>query len=87
MKIKIYYRNNLNLSPGKLSAQCCHAVLKLARHYNWSINNLPIIVLKVSDKKYHSLKEKLSTEIFEVCDAGLTEVPPNTNTCFAYIEL
>ena len=85
MKIKILYRKNLKMSPGKLSAQTGHAVLGLQPVDNYTA----IIVLEASDKKFFEKIEELKQNKIRhhvVTDAGLTEVESGTNTCLAFIE-
>jgi peptidyl-tRNA hydrolase len=83
MKVKILYRRNLKMSPQKLAAQTCHAVIGLGV----TDCNLSVIVLMMSDNKYFENAEKLQdTRHYRVIDAGYTEVPPNTETCLAYYE-
>ena len=79
MKLKILYRKNLKMSPGKLGAQCAHAAVAISKDNKPN----PIIVLGVSDKKFEEFK--LSAQII-IRDAGKTEVKPKTETCLAYFE-
>lgn len=94
MKIKIYYRRNLKLSPAKLAAVCTHIGTQLGYmeselgEYNDPKDNI-VIVLKASDKKYYELKEDLIVEdvISHVhIDIGLREVDPETEVAFGYLE-
>ncbi len=81
MKIKVLYRRNLKMSPGKLAAQTCHAVIGLGV----TDCNLSVVVLTMSDKKYFEAVEKLQCyDHYRVVDAGYTEITPNTETCVAY---
>lgn len=85
MKIKVIYRTNLKMSANKLAAQVGHAVLGLSIK---GTSNA-IIVLGMSNKKYRETREHLeetNINYYEVIDSGKTEVPPNTNTCLAFIE-
>jgi peptidyl-tRNA hydrolase len=80
MTINIRYRKNLNMSRGKLAAQCVHAVLMLD-HASYTE---PVIVLGVSDIQFDLCKNYYKVHV--VRDAGLTEVPPNTETVLAWRE-
>jgi peptidyl-tRNA hydrolase len=86
MKIKVLYRRNLKMTPGKLAAQTGHAVLGLQPVDSYTA----IVVLAASDKKFFEKVEELkgTAEVKHnvVTDAGLTEVEPGTNTCLAFIE-
>jgi peptidyl-tRNA hydrolase len=79
-RIKILYRKNLKMSPGKLVAsQCVHAALGLEdTDYMMSV-----VVLGVSDKKFI---EEIPSAEYVVADAGYTEVPEGTYTCLAFCE-
>ncbi len=80
MKVKIIYRKNLKMSEGKMAAQCCHAVRMLGP----LPDDVDIIVLKVSDKKFFELVEV--NEAFVQTDKGLTEVEEGTSTAAGWIE-
>jgi len=83
-RIKVLYRKNLKMSPGKLAAQTGHAVLGLQ-----PIVDTSIVVLEASDKKFFEKIEQLESEGEKhhvVCDAGRTEVEPGTQTCVAFLE-
>lgn len=78
MKLKIYYRKNLQMSQGKLAAQCVHA----AGLAGFSGQDVPVIVLGLSDRKFDAMKAS-----HPVCvDAGWTELAPGTETAFAVWE-
>lgn len=83
-RIKILYRKNLKMSPGKLAAQAVHAALALT-----SLEKLDplqsVVVLEVTDRKFN---EKINGEgkLAVVRDAGYTEVAPGTLTCLAFLE-
>ena len=90
MKIKIYYRKNLDLSSGKLAAQCAHVAKELGRMLPSDATTDSIIVLGVTDKRYKELSLQFQTEEYfwhEQIDNGLTEVVKGTPTAFGYIEL
>lgn len=81
-RIKILYRKNLKMSPGKLSAQCVHAALCLhGTHVDMSV-----VVLGVSDKKFNEVVDKADPLYFLIQDRGYTEVQEGTNTCLAFLE-
>jgi peptidyl-tRNA hydrolase len=82
MRIKIYYRKNLKMTPMKLAAQAVHAALGL---------NLPpesascsVVVLGASNAGFERVKAEFDGYL--VKDAGKTEVEPGTETCFAILE-
>jgi peptidyl-tRNA hydrolase len=78
MRLKIIYRKNLKMSPGKLAAQAVHAATGI-EHTEYMMN---VVVLAVSDKKFYEIvREQLC---FVVRDAGHTELEPGTETCAAY---
>lgn len=85
MKLKIIYRKNLKMSTGKIAAQCVHAAIGLGI----ADPKISIIVLGYSDKKYNETISELfkkGINFYEVFDSGYTEIEPNTNTCFVYVE-
>lgn len=87
MKLKIIYRKNLKMSPGKLAAQTVHAALGLGANDAM----MSVVVLAVSDKRFKEIVEakEMSPAIeraYVVHDAGYTEVPPGTQTCAAFYE-
>jgi peptidyl-tRNA hydrolase len=55
MKIKVLYRRNLKMTPGKLAAQTGHAVLGLQPVDSYTA----IVVLAASDKKFFEKVEEL----------------------------
>lgn len=80
MKVKIIFRKNLNMSPGKLAAQAVHAAVAL----KVTNNSLPVVVLGYNDKRFHELVKEHSAVTIK--DAGYTEVSPGTMTCAAFYE-
>jgi peptidyl-tRNA hydrolase len=81
MKLKILYRRNLKMTPGKIAAQAVHAAIALEADDPM----MSVVVLGVSDKKFE--EEKLvHRRIAVVRDAGYTEVMPNTETCLAFYD-
>lgn len=84
MKLKILYRKNLKMSPGKVAAQAVHAATGIG-HTSY---NLCVVVLGVSDKKFNEARyNPEQSNLFVVFDAGHTEVAPGTITCLAYYEV
>lgn len=82
MKIKAIYRKNLKMSEGKVAAQVAHAVMNLGMTGRlWSI-----VVLKVSDKKFYELIDKVKPNCYIQVDRGLTEVEEGTETAAAWVE-
>lgn len=90
MKCVLLVRGDLLLSKGKSIAQCGHALVesmmscKSAKVMSWRQQGEPIITLKVPNEKTMEFicgrAEKKKIFNYIVCDAGRTEVPPNTNT-------
>lgn len=80
-RIKIYYRKNLKMSPGKLAAQSVHAALALPKASPLQ----SVVVLELSDLKFEAAKEA-HPEAHIVHDAGLTEVDKGTETVMAFYE-
>ncbi len=80
MKLKILYRKNLKMSPGKIAAQCVHAAAGIG-HADYGMS---VVVLGVSDKKFWKHNE--NRDCFLVQDAGHTEVESGTYTCVAFYE-
>jgi peptidyl-tRNA hydrolase len=78
MRLKIVFRKNLKMTPGKIAAQSVHAATGIS-HTDYMMS---VVVLGVSDKKFNEI---IATEkCFVVNDAGYTEVEPGTATCAAY---
>ena len=90
MKQVIVVRQDLNMSSGKMAAQCCHASVsaalasKKAKISNWTESGQKKIVLQVQDEEsMTALKKKCDTAKIVSCiisDAGLTEVKRGTIT-------
>lgn len=96
MKIKVYYRRNLKLSPAKLAAAVGHVTKELG--YKWSeLGEYPtpeddiIIVLKASDSKFQEIMSDITIQEGIVShlhvDKGLSEVDPNTEIAFGWVVL
>ena len=86
-------RNDLQLSKGKLAAQCSHAAAEcilVARRVTpreldrYMRSGARKVVCKADDltqlKKVHSSAKKAGLVCFLVKDAGHTEIPPGTET-------
>lgn len=91
MRIRIVYRRNLDMSEGKLSAQAVHAALGLAARLAFPavLVTASVVVVQASDTKYNEAKNHVAShgiQYYSVTDAGRTEVPPGTETCFAYLD-
>jgi PTH2 family peptidyl-tRNA hydrolase len=83
-------RKDLQMSKGKIAAQCGHGIVYAVRNSTmdkldlWCNSGEKIVALSVPNEKtmqfmYNKAqKNKLVSHI--VCDAGHTEVTPNTNT-------
>jgi peptidyl-tRNA hydrolase len=81
VKLKILYRRNLKMTPGKIAAQAVHAAIAIGADNPM----MSVVVLAASDKKFED--EKLAPRRMAVVrDAGYTEVMPNTETCLAFYE-
>lgn len=92
-KMVIVVRDDLKLSPGKLAVQVAHAAVECSLlskrkkpgwFRKWRDQGAKKVVVKVNDlDDLHKLKDeaedlKLVAEIIK--DAGLTEIPPGTET-------
>lgn len=82
MRLKVLYRKNLKMSPGKLAAQVAH----VAMAHGCDDPDLDIAVLGVTDRKYESILGSKS-EVTRFRDKGLTEVGEGEETCAAFYEL
>jgi len=95
MKIKIYYRKNIKLSPAKLASACSHCANQLGYmlsqlgEYN-DPQDCTIVVLMASDKKFNEIKKEIQSyeDVLSHLhvDKGITEVEPNTCIAFGYVE-
>lgn len=91
MKIKIYYRKSLKLSPQKLAAVCTHIGKELGKVCGDTVAwDDVVIVLSASDKKFEEYKQYcLDNEevLYHIhVDRGYTEVEPNTECAVGWIE-
>lgn len=83
--IKVLYRKNLKMTPGKLAAQVAHCVARLLIFED--AEPLTIIVLEASDRKFNQAVDALDggqNNWFLFRDAGRTEVEPETETVVAW---
>ena len=93
-KLVIAVRDDLNLSSGKLAVQVAHAAVNCAltakknqsKWYNaWYKEGQKKVVVRAFDQNHlYNLKQKATTLKLAtslITDAGLTEVPPDTETC------
>ena len=95
MKIKIYYRRNLKISPAKLASSCSHVANQLGYmlaqlgEYN-EPQDVTVVVLKASDKKFNEIKDEIQSCEDYLChlhvDKGLSEVEPNTSIAFGWVD-
>ena len=91
-------RESLNLSPGKIGAQCGHVMYRMLMRQFWEwgektqklwdaweaeMEQRPIVVLGANESEWESLK-KLDLPGDIQVDAGLTEVAPRTETVMAF---
>ena len=95
MKQAIVVRTDIKMGKGKLAAQVAHASLEAfetirKKHPSWvkrwKEEGMAKIVLKVSSKNellrfYKKVRKELPAVLIR--DAGLTQLKPNTITCFA----
>ncbi len=92
-KLVVVTRKDLKLSPGKLSVQVAHAAVECAlstkKHHaawfsRWDAEGAKKVVVKVPTlEDFYSLKmkaEDLGIATVIIADAGLTEIPPGTET-------
>lgn len=94
-QIRIIYRKNLKMTPGKLAAQSVHAALGLKTLFPQLTAMDSVVVLQASDAKFEQIKLEHKGDTFElgtdnecdcyvVKDKGLTEVLPGTETVLAF---
>jgi peptidyl-tRNA hydrolase len=86
-RIKVLYRKNLKMSPGKIAAQAVHAALALKESRGHINAMTSVVVLGVSNRKFDEAKQNASGGMTIVRDAGYTEVEPGTETCMAFVEV
>ncbi len=92
-KLVVVTRQDLKLSPGKLAVQVAHAAVECAlstkKHRplwfsRWNGEGAKKVVVKVPTlQEFFSLKqqaEALGIATVIISDAGLTEIPPGTET-------
>lgn len=92
MKQTLVINNNLNMSTGKIAAQCVHASLGALDSVNpsnltsWRNSGEKVVCLKLGDKKFEdliSMARSQNLPFYLVHDAGRTEVNPGTATVLA----
>lgn len=84
-RLKILYRKNLKMTPGKIAAQCVHAAIGLGANDPM----MSVIVLGVSNRVFENHKGLAAVNnwpSYIVKDLGYTEVEPGTETCVAFYE-
>ena len=100
MKIRIYFRKNLKLSPQKLAAVCTHLGKELGiSHKERGLDNNPfedkVVILSASDAKFKEYESMCATRyIFDNgsfdyhihVDAGFKEVEAYTKCAIGWIE-
>ena len=92
-KLVVVARQDLKLSPGKLAVQVAHAAVECAlstkKHKatwfsHWDAEGAKKVVVKVPRlEEFYPLKEHaeaLGIAAVIISDAGLTEIPPGTET-------
>lgn len=93
----IVIRADLKLGKGKFSAQCCHASLHAFENAlnkkpewvrEWKEQGEEKVVLKVENEKelvkyFMKTKAKFQGMPALITDAGRTQIPAGTKTCFA----
>jgi len=92
-KMAIVVRADLNMSPGKMAAQACHACLEAYekarrrkdRYWKeWGKEGAKKVILKVKSLEELLDLEKKAKRLKLPCalivDKGLTEIPPDTPT-------
>lgn len=96
IKMVLVVRADLNMGKGKIAAQCCHACIGLYKRQMlrdkesievWESSFGKKIVVKCdNEKEMFEIAESAENNGFGtyiVCDAGLTQVSPNSNTVLA----
>jgi PTH2 family peptidyl-tRNA hydrolase len=91
-------RESLNMSVGKIAAQCAHAAqILLLKYFNnncndpilfekWLNSSFRKVVLRADDKEFSKIKDQ-ATNIALVVDNGLTEVSPGTETVIGLLPI
>jgi len=92
-KVTIVVRDDLRMSPGKIAAQTCHAILAAYRTAPptvveaWESQGEPVIILRVqTQKELQAIIQQATLQGLPcnpITDAGRTEVSPGTVTCCA----
>lgn len=88
-KQALVLREDLDMSPGKMIAQACHASLKVYKKAEgdkkqvWENGGAKKIVLGAGDHKLEELHQRCKKKGIPACivtDAGMTELEPGTKT-------
>ena len=90
-KLGLIIRSDINMSKGKTIAQAGHAVVdatvkaytNTTIFFKWQADGETIITLKANEKTLNTIiniAERKGINCGVVCDAGKTEVAPNTIT-------
>ena len=90
-KLGLIIRSDINMSKGKTIAQAGHAIVdatvkaytRTTIFYKWQSTGETIIAVKANEKTLHAIikiAEKKGIHCGVVCDAGKTEVAPDTIT-------
>lgn len=83
-----YYivNKDLNMSTGKIAAQCCHGSMLIAlrdqsdkKFQLWKSTAMRKVVLKGTLKEIKKIKELIPNSIL-IIDNGYTEIEPNSET-------
>ena len=81
---------DLNMKPGKIASQCCHATRMIMMNLNekseyvkysfnkWEDCGFTTIVLFASEDEMNRIQDRFPSE--KVIDSGRTEIPPNSFT-------
>jgi peptidyl-tRNA hydrolase len=80
MRVKVLYRKNLKMSPGKLAAQVAHAVIGLGVTDTMAT----IVVLESSDSNF--IRHSSGVGVYVHKDLGFTEVNAGEPTCLAFYD-
>ncbi len=98
IKMVVVVRKDLDLGKGKMAAQAAHAAVTSAMYamkhekkmfHKWISEGQKKVVLRAENLKVlYSYRENLESagiKTFLITDAGLTQIPPGTVTCFGTV--